>query len=384
MLPFGAQRRALTPAEGGSDLYRLFANGEDGFLFGNFGDLTRLFTTTSAPVQIANDGDPVGLAFEDSDWQRRTYAAQVAQAAELITNGGFDVDANWTKGASVTISGGVANLPLGSGYLEQGFATIAGATYRVRATAGARAVFCGAWDTAGNGTLLSGSASGRIGTFEFYFVANDTQSFVAFTATGAGDTTLDNVSVKQVAGNHGLQATTSARPFYKPNSGKPYLLFDGSDDRLLTSFLPTTALTVAVAVRIRQAAGVQSCPIGGGSSASNTRVRIDRLNTGGLTWAWGTNAGVEYGGNMTGQDAVALLTGESGACDFWLNGAQMISATPAGGPNGGGAITLGAYNNAGTPTTFFNDGIYAALALNRRVTPAEIALITSRFRSTYQ
>jgi hypothetical protein len=117
---------------------------------------------------------------------------------ELVTNGGFDVDASWTKGALVTISGGVANLAAGSGYLEQSIATVAGATYRVWAVNTGNACFCGAWDTAGQAGALSGSPTGRSGSFSFTFVANDSQSFLGFAAGGGGAGTVDNVSARRI------------------------------------------------------------------------------------------------------------------------------------------------------------------------------------------
>lgn len=117
----------------------------------------------------------------------------------LVTNGGFDVDASWVKGAGVTIAGGVANLAAGSGYLEQGIATVAGGVYQVSATATGNPAFCGAWDNAGQSAVLSGSAGGRgPGAFTFNFTASDATSFLGFTASGLGALSLDNVSARRI------------------------------------------------------------------------------------------------------------------------------------------------------------------------------------------
>lgn len=382
----------LTPDKGGSDLYRLFANGEDGFLFGNFGDLTRLFQTSVGGTQVAADADPVGLALEDSKWAKRTAAQQVAQATELITNGGFDADTNWTK-TQATISGGAGtvNSPDGTfAGLQQNISLVANGLYRIQFDV--TAVVSGTWAVAGSQfasgvDLLSGTTTG---TKVVYAIA---------AATGLGDIQLkrragaaaqfsvDNVSVKLVAGNHGLQATTTKRPFYKPNGGKPFLSLDGSDDCLVTPFIPTAALTLAVACRFPATDATARIMIGGGASTGNKRAFIGKNSTDGkVAIGWGSETvGIGWGSDLGTIDHVIVLTGDGSTRDIWVDGALIDSRAPSGGPDGtGGGVSLGAYNNAGATGVVSAGNLYAAMGLSRRASAGEIDLITSKFRSTYQ
>lgn len=55
--------RGYTPNKSGGDpLLALFANGENGFLFDGFSDLSRLFTTAAGSTNVAANNDPVGRA----------------------------------------------------------------------------------------------------------------------------------------------------------------------------------------------------------------------------------------------------------------------------------------------------------------------------------
>lgn len=136
---------------------------------------------------------------------------------ELVTNGGFDTADGWSVTGSPVISSGGASLATGSDWVEQGVATRAGATYWVSVNSTA-AIYCGAWDSPNRSNNLSASAgvrqSGRSG---FSFVANDSMSFAAFTATGSGATVIDNVSVREV-----LEWSYA-------------LTFDGTNDSLATA-----------------------------------------------------------------------------------------------------------------------------------------------------
>lgn len=190
-------------------------------------------------------------------------------------------------------------------------------------------------------------------------------------------------------GNNVAQATTTRRPLWRENGGKPYLSYDGTDDVLVGPFLPTSALTVAAACRPAGVAGRTA--VGGGNSGTSQRIGVgvasaDAGVTLKATLSWGneTTGGGLYGADLKNTDHVLLLTGDAVSRDLYVDGVLVSSAAPSGTPTGSGALALGGRNNAGSPVEVWNGPLYAGLALNRRATLAEIALITSKFQGSYQ
>ena len=119
--------------------------------------------------------------------------------SELVTNGTFDADSNWTKGAGTTIENGFLNFTSASSNTDQSLTTTNGKTYKVIYTvsnysAGSvRFRFTGVANV--NGTSRSAN-----GTYTEYITATSNNSvfrFAASTFTGS----IDNVSVKQVDPN---------------------------------------------------------------------------------------------------------------------------------------------------------------------------------------
>jgi trimeric autotransporter adhesin len=162
------------------------------------GMTTRVTNTYNSGWQV---GDSRLAALAD------TTAETITASGELVTNGDGSSLTSWTNGstgtATAVASGGVFTLTNGTPYsanaarIEQGFTTVAGKTYTVTATITGTS-FCGVWDSASSTGLLSNSAASRTGYVSFNFVANDTNSFVAFGLTNvdAAVCTIDNISVK--------------------------------------------------------------------------------------------------------------------------------------------------------------------------------------------
>ncbi|MEN6546019.1 MAG: LamG-like jellyroll fold domain-containing protein [Armatimonadia bacterium] len=72
------------------------------------------------------------------------------------------------------------------------------------------------------------------GTYTAFFTAADTSLSLRSGAIGGG-ATITNVSILEVAGNHATQANLAQRPLYQiDGTGRPFLLFDGSDDGMAT------------------------------------------------------------------------------------------------------------------------------------------------------
>lgn len=383
----------ITPNKGGGfSLASLFRAGEDGFLFYPMSDLTRLFLLSIGNSgNVAADTDLVGLDLDNHGWGASDLTATLAAQSELLVPGSWAPGTNGVGNTATNSPPGTLSLTNVDGtafgaYADQSFATVVGKTYKLRGTvAGATAVY--RIGTAQNGNTVQADTSAPIGSFETYFVATSTTTWVRVHRSGVGAIVVSAISCKLVPGNHALQATTTMRPLWKANSGKPYLSFDGSDDKLISPFIPTAACTLAIACRFPATDASSRIMIGGGTSTGNKRCFLGKNATDGKPIVgWGsenTNSG--FGSDLGATDHVMLMTGDGTSRDLWIDGALVDSRAPTGGPDGtGGGVGLGEYNNGDSPSTLSAGNLYAALALNRRATPVEIAGITSLFQRTYQ
>lgn len=114
---------------------------------------------------------------------------------ELIVNGGFDADSNWTKGTGWTIAGGVAVGAAGSASaLTQGpIALNQGEKYVVIFTV----VTVSAGGVAPNVGATLGTLRTAIGTYEESIIAGAASAFIIDkNATFVG--TIDNISLREV------------------------------------------------------------------------------------------------------------------------------------------------------------------------------------------
>ena len=133
------------------------------------------------------------------------YLLDLPDGAELVTNGSFAADTNWTKGAGWTITGGKA-VSTASTYLSSISQTLEGlefgATYKVSfdivVTIGNAYVFLG---TNGNSLcIVSGGLITQSGTYSFLHHKNLNESGQSLIIRASSDFTgsLDNISVKKV------------------------------------------------------------------------------------------------------------------------------------------------------------------------------------------
>ena len=117
--------------------------------------------------------------------------------SELVTNGGFDTDSDWTKGTGWSISGGTASHVAGtSSSLSQTINLTAGSVYNVTVDATASG---GTWYIQfRNGTGVTVASSLSSGSYTFQAVAASGNDLLSITG-GIGTTlTIDNVSVKEI------------------------------------------------------------------------------------------------------------------------------------------------------------------------------------------
>lgn len=231
----------------------LFANGEQGLWY-DPSDLTTLFQDSAGTTPVTATGQPVGLILDKSKG--------LAKGDELVVNGaGEDVTGWIAQGGATSITSVSSEFEAAtgsSGGYFRSFATVVGKTYyvegrlRVGTASNARLVITRGSTAAG--ALVAGTNSITSGTMQnatFVFTALDTTSTVYLRNEGAGTAYYDNISVRELPGNHATQATVAARPTYRNVGGLHYLEFDGVDDFLVTStidFSTTNKITSALGV----------------------------------------------------------------------------------------------------------------------------------------
>jgi len=202
-------------------------------------DIPSLFMIPSAVSSGKVHSVFPNLTDADFDFNRDSDATRVNSegliervgfySAELVTNGGFDTDSNWTKGTGVTILNGKANwnnTGNNFGVTQNGIFTI-GKTYKVEFTVS---------------NYISGTVRVRFpfigtriqanGTYTFYGVATTDGLYLqGETQFGNPQFSIDNVSVVEVLGDR-------ARLNYEIEGGlvntKPSLLLEPQSTNLIT------------------------------------------------------------------------------------------------------------------------------------------------------
>ena len=187
----------------------LFANGEQGWVY-DPSNLSTLFQDAAGTTPVTAMEQPVGLQLDLSQG--------LVLGPTLVTNGDFATDTGWTKNFGTTISGGAANfdgvtsIAANATIIEPStpITVVAGKTYAVTYTIVTST-------TASISTLL-GSVLGQIrstpGTYTEYIRPVDTSTLkiVARATTGVRTGAIDNISVKELPGNHRYQTSPANRP----------------------------------------------------------------------------------------------------------------------------------------------------------------------------
>jgi hypothetical protein len=132
--------------------------------------------------------------------RRRTFRGE-PYGPELLTNGTFATDTDWTKGGDWVISGGVASNPVGGG--QRNLVSVADVvtplvTYRVtfdilNYVAGAIEVYAGLGGTGyGTGTITAN------GSYEFTLIGGTSDAKIYVACNDAFGGSIDNISVREV------------------------------------------------------------------------------------------------------------------------------------------------------------------------------------------
>jgi hypothetical protein len=307
---------------------------------------------------------PVGLVLDKRLMGGQTAAAFIAAQPQLVTNGGFDADTNWTKGAGIVISGGTANGTI-SGFttvVSQAGVLTVGTWYSVEfdvvRTSGQIEMHSSFWS---NGTAAINST----GSVKLLLQAAST----TFTISGVSFSgSIDNITIKAVPGNHLLQATSNSRPLWKADGTKRYLLFDGVDDFMKAKFTVTQPWERISA--IRQVVWVSGrYVLSGGTSLAG--VLFQTGSTPALTLFDGSSV-ASNSEAAVGADAVIAEVRNGASSSLTINGATPTTGNP--GTNLPGGITVAADHN-GT-TNHANIRWYSTIERVGSFTTAERALCT--------
>ena len=225
---------------------KLFANGEQGFFY-DPSDLSTLYQVAAGTVPVTSVGQPVGLVLDKSQG--------LVLGSELVVNGDFSN--GLTGWLNLTgwwqSSNGRAYHPFTNtlcAISSSGFSSnkMLSVTFDIEVVSGtAQMVFLPS-DVAVNFTQ---AASKKV-TVYAPSGTNTIQFKRASGFTGAGFY-IDNVSVKEIAGNHAYQSVSAMRPLLV--AAPQRLDYDAVDDKLITN-LPTQ-LTGCTVIRAVPNAGTQ-------------------------------------------------------------------------------------------------------------------------------
>lgn len=227
----------------------LFANNEQGFAY-DPNDLTTMFQDAAGTVPVTGAGQPVGLLLDKS--------RGLVLGPEKLVNGDFsNGSANWAvlnSDATHVITFANEKVRFQSDTTTPVLSISQANVYEIdkwyEVTVVCSSYVSGALKMdAGNGGVVIAAG---LGTFKTKILARTTTlNLVRNTANV--DITIDSISVKEIAGNHAYQTTSSMRPLLAASPQR--LDYDIADDKLITT-LPAQ-LTGCTVVRSVPNVGTQ-------------------------------------------------------------------------------------------------------------------------------
>jgi hypothetical protein len=263
--------------------------------------------------------------------------------SELVTNAGpFIYTTGWSSGQNAVLSVVSAKLRIaGNGtttfpYGSFAFSSVVGRVYKFVGTvtyvSGTDAAFIQKAEGATGTTGFAGTTAGAIGTTKTitaYFSATTTTTQIQLVASAANSVyDWDNISVKELPGNHAVQATTANRPIYaiEPQGGRRNLLtwteqFENASWVKTAASVPSTGGTApdgtATADTLRE------------DGTSNTHVAQQNPSVAALTaYTVSTYFKRDVGTRNAYIQVNNNVTGTGGACFAWfdLTGSGSASA----------------------------------------------------------
>lgn len=228
----------------------LFANNEQGFAY-DPNDLSTMYRDAAGIIPVTGAGQPLGLMLDKSKG--------LALSNELVTNGDFSNGlSGWSvqNGTSVIVNGAarVTATSTAQPQLYMPTAFLAGKRIEISVDfmnrTGGTGVFVGLYSVALGAvvSVTSNNASGVVKMQATIPLGFDGGLYCRLNSPTAGSyVDFDNVSIKEITGNHAYQTTSSMRPLLAASPQR--LDYDTVDDKLTTT-LPAqlTGCTVVRAV----------------------------------------------------------------------------------------------------------------------------------------
>ena len=195
-----AKQVEFTPAS-------LFNKGEAGVWY-DPSSINTLYQDSQGVTPVTAVGEPVGLMLDKSKG--------LAQGPELVTNGDFATDSDWTTW-EWTIANGVATFDdANNANLEQfNMGLVIGKSYLFRfdITSGTTPNF--GFFAAGSSDQYAPYTVYSVGTHQLVFTcAGGTGIRIAASKFLGSSFSIDNVSVTEIQGSHATQPTSTKRPIY--------------------------------------------------------------------------------------------------------------------------------------------------------------------------
>jgi len=354
--------------------YSLFATSEQGVWY-DPSDFSTLFQDSAGTTPVTAVEQPVGLMLDKSKG--------LVLGAELVVNGGFDTNiAGWTV-ATGGWSWESGKAKLTSDGSPQGLTqsnVVAGKWYMfsfdVSSTGGA----IGFQNS--SGAIIADGSSGTVSGVFLSPGASCGFKRVSGSPTG----TIDNISVREIPGNHATQATAASRPILKQDgNGKYYLLFDGVDDSMATGsidFTATDKMTVFAGVRRLRSASLQmllelSAAIGTNNGAFNIPTDYPLSTT--YSYDFGTKGTIQTDANVIAATYPVPHTGvvtgigsiSGDEARLRVNGVQVAATTTDQGTGNYGNYPLYIGRRGGT-TLPFNGNLYSLIVRGAQSSAAQI------------
>lgn len=354
----------------------LFTSGALGLWY-DHGTISTLFQDAAGTTAVAAAGDATGLDLDRSQG--------LVLGSELISNPGpFSVITGITLvSSSASFAGGVMTLTGGRAEWSLSGLTV-GNSYRVvirarQVNGVAQRIQAWTWATVPTTALTNTFAD-----YSFILRATSTSGLLRIYADALADPTssvdVSSVSVKELSGSHAvLSGANTLRPLYQITPAR--LVFDASDDRLLTALNPTTSGTIAARIK----GGTASRVALGSQGASNGRAFLALAADGSLGAGIGADSTstIKGSADIRAAWATGVVTWDGSTVKLYQDGAQVYSGAQNGAVNTTVPWMLGCLNNNATAASFWDGSIGAALVLDRAMTASEVSSLTSTW-STIQ